>query len=259
MPGDADQRRLRVPVGRKPPGPLCTHPAVAASLDSPRKQVRLYEHALTTDKVLFRHTGAYIAWQTCYVLGCRGARIINLSSEAHRFGQINFKDLQSKQRYSPWAAYGASKLANVLFTYELARRLPASAKVTVNAVHPGVVSTELWRCSAFFQSAAVVYSRTASLRVGADRYFAGNSFLAGPLGLAAKLFLKTPQQGAETSVHLASSPAMEGVSGKYWVDCAPKTSSPASYNADTACRYCTLWCIWPGHQSLASTAAPVWL
>lgn len=74
------------------------------------------------------------------------------SAAAHLFGHINFGDLQSTQKYGKWQAYGQSKLANVLFTYELARRLNP-LEVTANALHPGVVNTELqvrycaWRCS----------------------------------------------------------------------------------------------------------------
>ena len=70
---------------------------------------------------------------------------MNVSSAAHLFGKINFDDLNSRQSYSPWPAYGQSKLANILFTYELANRLPADANMTVNALHPGVVNTELQR------------------------------------------------------------------------------------------------------------------
>ena len=76
---------------------------------------------------------------------CRTSRIINVSSLAHQNGHINFDDLQSRRNYQRWAAYGQSKLANVLFTYELARRLPFSANTTVNSLHPGIVNTELQR------------------------------------------------------------------------------------------------------------------
>ena len=71
---------------------------------------------------------------------------MNVSSTAHQFGSMDFDDLQSRRGYQPWKAYGQSKLANLLFTYELARRLPLSANTTVNALHPGIVNTELARC-----------------------------------------------------------------------------------------------------------------
>jgi NAD(P)-dependent dehydrogenase (short-subunit alcohol dehydrogenase family) len=76
---------------------------------------------------------------------CRPSRIINVASSAHLFGHINFDDINSRKDYKPWVAYGQSKLANVLFTYELARRVPLSSRITVNALHPGVVDTELGR------------------------------------------------------------------------------------------------------------------
>lgn len=76
----------------------------------------------------------------------RSSRIVNVSSVAHQFGSMDFEDLQSARGYQPWKAYGQSKLANLLFTYELARRLPVSANTTVNALHPGIVNTELSRC-----------------------------------------------------------------------------------------------------------------
>ena len=83
-------------------------------------------------------------------LGCslhRPARVINVSSAAHLFGQMHFDDIMLKGpgAYDPWKAYGQSKLANVLFTYELARRLQPSTRITVNCLHPGVVRTELSR------------------------------------------------------------------------------------------------------------------
>lgn len=118
------------------------------------------------------------------------ARIINVSSGAHTRGQIPLDDLQYKQKYSAFTAYSDTKLANVLFTYELARRLEGSG-VTCNCLHPGVVAT-------------------------------GFSSQGGPPLF--KWFLKwfrpfilTPERGAETTVYLASSPELEGVSGKYFV------------------------------------------
>jgi NAD(P)-dependent dehydrogenase (short-subunit alcohol dehydrogenase family) len=76
-------------------------------------------------------------------LKCRPGRIVTVSSSAHRFGKINFDDLQYEKSYSAWGAYGQSKLANILFTYELAERLPAHIKT--NTLHPGLVATDLQR------------------------------------------------------------------------------------------------------------------
>jgi NAD(P)-dependent dehydrogenase (short-subunit alcohol dehydrogenase family) len=140
------------------------------------------------------------------------ARIINVASVVHTRGRINFDDLQSKRSYGlgGFAAYAASKLANVLFTYELARRLEGTG-VTVNALAPGNVASG----------------------------FGHNN--QGVMDLVFRVihrFAKTPEQGAETIIYLASSPAVEGVSGKYFDECQAVSSSPASYDEVIARR---LW------------------
>lgn len=116
------------------------------------------------------------------------ARIVNVSSDAHRPGRIVFDDLQGEKNYSGFGAYCSSKLANVLFSNELARRLRGTG-VTVNSLHPGVVSTGFARNNGWFFNALV--------SVGS-------------------LFMLTAEQGAQTSIYLASSPEVEGVSGKYF-------------------------------------------
>ncbi|KAG2482771.1 hypothetical protein HYH03_018311 [Edaphochlamys debaryana] len=136
-------------------------------------------------------------------------RIINVASAAHTFGQINFADLQHDKEYDAWKVYGQSKLANVMYSYELAQRLGPDSKITVNALHPGVVKTELGRWM---------------VEDSKKSWFM-------PLALEAfKLFMLEPKQGAATSIHLASSPEVEGVTGKYFDKCRPVTSSPASYD-----------------------------
>lgn len=138
------------------------------------------------------------------------ARIINVSSRSHARAQIDFDDLQSRSHYHGLRAYAHSKLAIVLFTYELARRL-AGTGVTVNALHPGVVATNF------------------ALDHG------------GVMGLVMRLFrfaFSSPEQGAQTSIYLATSPEVEGVTGKYFVKCKAVPSSPASYDTATARR---LW------------------
>ena len=131
------------------------------------------------------------------------ARIINVSSAAHLNGPFDFEDLQSVHySYGGFRAYSHSKLANVMFTYELARRL-AGTGVTANALHPGTVNTG----------------------------FGKNN--GGVMNLAMKAFAMfqiPPEQGAQTSIYLASSPEVEGVSGKYFVDCKPERSSASSYD-----------------------------
>lgn len=137
------------------------------------------------------------------------ARIVNVSSGAHTGGKINFDDIQGQKKYTSFRAYSQSKLANVLFTYELARRLRGTG-VTVNALHPGVVATKF------------------GTEFGPARF---------ALGLVRR-FLKTPEQGAATSIYLASSPEVEGVTGKYFIDSKPARSSKISYDSQTAAR---LW------------------
>ncbi len=138
------------------------------------------------------------------------ARIVNVSSHGHRGRKITFEDLQSQGRYAPMQAYGRSKLANLLFTYELARRLEGSG-VTVNALHPGFVATNL---------------------------AANNGWLVRLFLPLVHLFAISPEEGAQTAIYLATSPEVEGVTGKYFVDKKPVESSPESYDRETAAR---LW------------------
>jgi NAD(P)-dependent dehydrogenase (short-subunit alcohol dehydrogenase family) len=140
------------------------------------------------------------------------ARIVNVASEAHRFGTINFDDLSGARRYRTFGAYSQSKLANILFTYELARRLEGSG-VTVNCLHPGGVASGLWT---------------------------NNGPLPQFIMKVGKLFLKTPQQGAQTTIYLASSAEVEGLTGKYYANCKQKTSNNESYDLNTARR---LWVV----------------
>jgi NAD(P)-dependent dehydrogenase (short-subunit alcohol dehydrogenase family) len=138
------------------------------------------------------------------------ARVVIVSSAAHRRGRIEFDDLQGCRRYSGWAAYSNSKLANLLFTYELARRLDGTG-VTANAVHPGLVAT---------------------------RFGTNNGRLARVLRPVFDLFSLSAEEGARTLVYLASSPAVEGVTGKYFIKEREAESSPASHDRDAAER---LW------------------
>jgi NAD(P)-dependent dehydrogenase (short-subunit alcohol dehydrogenase family) len=141
------------------------------------------------------------------------ARVINLSSDAHRQAKLNFDDLQNRGKYAGFRAYSQSKLANVLFTYELDRRR-GNAPITANAVHPGFVASNFGRNN------------------------------RGLIGLAmtrlVPLFAKTVVEGAATSVYLASSPEVEGVSGQYFVNCRAVKSAPQSYDRAAAER---LWAV----------------
>jgi NAD(P)-dependent dehydrogenase (short-subunit alcohol dehydrogenase family) len=151
------------------------------------------------------------------------ARVVNVSSNAHRGGRIDFDDLQGESSYSGARAYNQSKLANLLFTYELARRL-AGTSVTANALHPGVVSTSF---------GAEEPGRVQRLLV--------------PL---IRPFMKTPVRGAETSVHLASAPELKQVTGRYFVHSRAATSSTTSRDRGLAAR------LWQLSDDLVGLAAP---
>jgi len=130
------------------------------------------------------------------------ARIVNVSSHAHVGASLDFDNLQGEKHFNFMQAYGQSKLANVLFTYELARRLEGS-RVTVNALHPGFIATGFARNNGVF--------------------FNFGMKIIG-------LFIRKPDQGAQTSIYLASSPDVEGLSGKYFVGCKAVDSSPLSHD-----------------------------
>ena len=131
------------------------------------------------------------------------ARIVNVSSAAHKSGSIQLDDLQAEQRYRPMRTYPQAKLAVVLFTYELARRLQGTG-VTVNCLHPGFVATN------FAQSDGGPAVRLLVKVLGS--------------------FGASPQEGAKTSIYLASSAEVEGVTGKYFVKCIPRRSAAISYD-----------------------------
>ena len=138
------------------------------------------------------------------------ARIVNVASNAHRGGRINFADLQGQRRYGGWRAYCQSKLANLLFTYELARRL-GNTGVTANAVHPGFVATGFGRNNPGAFAWLIRIAQCAAL---------------------------SPEQGATTLIYLASSPEVQGVTGTYFVKKRAVPSSKASYDQAAARR---LW------------------
>jgi NAD(P)-dependent dehydrogenase (short-subunit alcohol dehydrogenase family) len=121
------------------------------------------------------------------------SRVVTVSSEAERWGNIDFDDLQSKKKYRGFPVYGMTKLANIMFTYELAGRLKGTG-VTATCMHPGAVNT---------------------------RFGTNNS---GPMTILFRLFkpfMRTPEQGADTLIWLASSPEVEGASGRYYSDRKP--------------------------------------
>jgi NAD(P)-dependent dehydrogenase (short-subunit alcohol dehydrogenase family) len=136
------------------------------------------------------------------------ARIVNVSSSAHRMGKIDFDNLNGEKSYNAMSAYGTSKLENVLFTYELARRLQADgANVTANCLHPGVVNTGFGKNNDGFSGVVA-------------KFF---MLLMRPFQISA-------DQGAQTQIYLATSPEVEGVTGKYFENQKPKQSNKASYD-----------------------------
>jgi len=151
------------------------------------------------------------------------ARIVNVASHGHHLGAIDFDDLEGAARYRWMAIYGRSKLANILFTRELARRL-AGTGITVNALHPGAVATQLG---------------------------ANNGWLSRLLLPVIRPFMRTPERGAATSIYLATSPDVASVTGEYFADCAPNAGSAASRDMACAAR---LWDVSAAMTGLPNTA-----
>jgi NAD(P)-dependent dehydrogenase (short-subunit alcohol dehydrogenase family) len=154
------------------------------------------------------------------------ARIVNVASTAHNTARkgMPFDDLQSTKRYRGMRVYGESKLANILFTLELARRLEGTG-VTANSLHPGTVRTGY----------------------GADGDARG--FLAFGIKIAQPFFL-SPAKGARTSIYLASSPAVDGVTGKYFVKCKERRPRRWAEDPEAAQR------LWQVSAELVGLAAP---
>ena len=147
------------------------------------------------------------------------ARIVNVSSDAHYGVDMEFENLNGEQEYKAWKAYQKSKLANVLFTYELLKKVPGN--ITVNCLHPGFVATNFGH---------------------------NNGGFFGPvLKIAQRISAINPEEGAKTSIFLCSAPEVNGVSGKYFYKCQPKTSSRESRNMDTGKR------LWQISSDIAST------
>jgi len=145
-----------------------------------------------------------------HLLKSAPARVVNVSSDAHRTGSINFDDLMSEKKYSSFGVYSMSKLANVLFTNELARRLEDTG-VTANSLHPGFVA------SGFGKNNGGIWNMVMPI---------------------IQLFAISPEKGAETSIYLASSPEVAGVTGKYFSKKQAVKATDAAYDQATQKR---LW------------------
>jgi NAD(P)-dependent dehydrogenase (short-subunit alcohol dehydrogenase family) len=174
------------------------------------------EHVLTGDGLettfAVNHIGYFLLTRLLEprLVASAPARVVNVSSRAHHSGTIRFDDLMGARRYDGWKAYAQSKLANIVFTYELARRLAGSG-VTVNCLHPGVVASNFG------------HAGPPLIRLGVR---------------IARPFMKSSARGAETSIYLAVSPEVEGVSGRYFVNRRAVRSSDESYDQAVAVR---LW------------------
>jgi len=145
------------------------------------------------------------------------ARIVSTASDAHKGAKLNFDDLQSEKSYSGFGVYGKSKLCNILFTRELAKRLAGSG-VTANCLHPGFVGTRFGDAS--------------------------GGILSGLIKVA-KNFALTPEQGAQTIIYLASSPDVEGKSGGYYVKSHLATPTKEAQN-DTDAK-----CLWDASAKIS--------
>jgi NAD(P)-dependent dehydrogenase (short-subunit alcohol dehydrogenase family) len=140
------------------------------------------------------------------------ARVVSTASDAHRGNTLDFDDLQATKRYSGFRAYGRSKLCNILFTRELARRLSGTG-LTANCLHPGFVAT---------------------------RFGDGSGGLLSLVARVAKTFAISPEKGAETIVYLAASPDAASHSGEYFYKCRPATPTAAARDDAAAQR---LWAV----------------
>jgi NAD(P)-dependent dehydrogenase (short-subunit alcohol dehydrogenase family) len=146
------------------------------------------------------------------------SRIVNVTSDAHNGAKINFEDLQGEKRFSGWQAYGQSKLAMILFTHELAKKLEGSG-VTANSAHPGVV-------------------RTNFAKNNGGLVMLGFKFLG--------IFFISPESSAKRILYVATSPRLEGVTSKYFSKMHEAKSSPESYDDDAARR------LWQVSEQLAN-------
>jgi NAD(P)-dependent dehydrogenase (short-subunit alcohol dehydrogenase family) len=191
----------------------------------------LSERTVTVDgfesTFAINHLGPFLLTQllTDRLTASAPARVVNVASTAHQGARhgLDFDDLQSAGHYRGMQAYSRSKLANILFTRELARRL-ASSGVTANALHPGTVAT------------------------GFARDDDAKGFLAFGVRLI-KPFILTPEKGARTSVYLASSPEVADVTGEYFVKCRPRVPSAAARNDAAAVL------LWSVSEELVAQAA----
>jgi NAD(P)-dependent dehydrogenase (short-subunit alcohol dehydrogenase family) len=178
----------------------------------PRRELR-FGHEL---QFFTNHVGHFILVTGLVERLAPGGRVVMLSSDAHTMAPksgIEFDDLSFEKSYAPWKAYGQSKLANLLFARSLARKLDGTGK-TSNAVHPGVIATNLGRHV--------------------------NAIARGALGLASAVFLKSIAEGAATQCLVTAHPSLAGTTGEYFADCNIAKSSRHGHDAAMGDR---LWAV----------------
>ena len=181
---------------------LAAHPRIDVLVNN--AGVALKHRELTVDGIERTFAVNYLAYfmlANLLLPGLRAAgsaRIVNVSSGAHRRGRLDFDNLQGERSYSNIRMYSDSKLEDLMFTYALARRLAGSG-VTVNALHPGVVATEIWREVPI-------------------------------LDFLSRWLMLSPEKGARTTVYLAASPDVEGVTGQYFDKCKPAGTIALSHD-----------------------------
>jgi WW domain-containing oxidoreductase len=171
------------------------------------------------------HIGHFILVTTLLDQLADGGRVVMVSSDAHNGAPkegIQLDNLSGEKGYRPWTAYGQSKLANLLFANELAKRLSGTGK-TANSIHPGVIHTNLARSM--------------------------NPVVRGALAIGAPLVLKTPAEGAATQCYVAVHPQIEGVAGKYFADCNEATPSAHGRDSDLATK------LWDASERIAAEVA----
>lgn len=181
---------------------LEAHPRIDVLVNN--AAVALKRRELTVDGIERTFAVNYLAYfmlANLLLPGLRAAgrsRIVNVASRAHRRAKLDFDNLQGERSYRNIRMYSETKLEDVMFTYALARRLAGSG-VTANALHPGLVATEIWRQVPI-------------------------------LDLVGRFFMLTPEQGAQTTVYLAASPDVEGVNGQYFAECRPAETGALSHD-----------------------------
>jgi len=181
---------------------LAAHPRIDVLVNN--AGVALERRELTVDGIERTFAVNYLAYfmlGNLLLPGLRAAgraRVINVSSDAHRRGKLDLGNLQRERDYSNYSMYADTKLHDLMFTYALARRL-AGTEITVNALHPGLVATEIWR-------------------------------QVPVLDFLSRWLTLSPEKGARTTVYLAASPDVEAVTGKYFVKCKPATTTALSHD-----------------------------